>query len=353
MRICFLASDMSWRGGTIKMTALLSGLLSKSHSVYIVSLQEEGEPLYTLDDRVQRYILPTQRRKPKILYAIGSIRRFLAKEKIDVLINVDVGMAIYGIPAVWGLKTKVITWEHSNFYNNWGSRHFAKIRRFAAKHSNAVVVLTERDKGNYEANIPSKVPVYAIPNPATLQSYCYQLSSRTILSVGLLLPIKGYDRVIRVASKILPQRPDWNWVICGEGPEREKLEKATAEAGLEKQVLLPGLQKNMAAWYRSAAMLVMTSDMEGLPMTLLEGKGWGLPLVAFDIMTGPSDIIDNEKNGYLIQPFDVDAMAEKISSLMDHEELRAAMSANSRQGMEKFSEERILGEWKKLLGEVQ
>ena len=79
MRICFLASDMSWRGGTIKMTAFLSGLLSKSYSVYIVSLQEEGEPFYTLDDRVQKYILPIQRRRPKLLHAIGSIRRFITK----------------------------------------------------------------------------------------------------------------------------------------------------------------------------------------------------------------------------------------------------------------------------------
>jgi glycosyltransferase involved in cell wall biosynthesis len=86
-------------------------------------------------------------------------------------------------------------------------------------------------------------------------------------------------------------------------------------------------------------------------MTLLEAKSWGLPLVAFDIMTGPSDIIDHEKNGYLIQPFDLDAMADGIGKLMDDELARRVMSDRAHEGMEKFDCKNILQSWEGILKE--
>ena len=258
-------------------------------------------------------------------------------------------MSIYGIPAAWGTKAKVITWEHANYFNNWGSRIFPYIRRFAARHSDAMVVLTEQDKENYETHIPSKVPVYVIANPVQPHEFSYDASSRMILSAGALLPIKGYDRAIEAAKRILPSRPAWKWVICGEGPEREPLERLIREAGLEQQMFLPGTVRDMESQYRRAAMVVMTSHMEGLPMVLLEAKSYGLPLVSFDIMTGPRDIIEDGVNGSLIPPDNVGVMAEKLSSLMDHEEFRVSFSAASQNGIENFEWKRVLGQWETLL----
>ena len=257
-------------------------------------------------------------------------------------------MSIFGIPSAWGTKTKVITWEHSNYFNNWGSRWFPYIRRFAARHSDAMVVLTGQDKRNYETHIPSNVPVYAIANPVQRHEIHYDAASRTILSAGALLPIKGYDRAIEVAKRILPSRPAWKWVICGEGPEREHLECLILEAGLEKQVFLPGTLRDMEAQYRSAAMVVMTSHMEGLPMVLLEAKSYGLPLVSFDIMTGPRDIIEDGVNGSLIPPDNVGVMAEKICGLIDQPLLRKQFSENAALDMDKFDRKAIVEKWMKL-----
>ena len=258
-------------------------------------------------------------------------------------------MCIFGIPAAFGTKTKVITWEHGNFYNNWGSRWFPYFRRFAAKHSDAVVVLTERDKENYRTNIKTRKPIYVIANPAQKHPFHYDANSKIILSAGLLLPIKGYDKAIQAAAKILPQHPDWKWVICGEGPEREHLEKMIAEAHLERQFLLPGTVQNMNEQYQKAAFYVMTSEMEGLPMVLLEAKSWGLPIVSFDIMTGPSDIIRDEVNGYLVPQNDVDVLAERIEQLIVSSELRLQFSQNSQLDMERFDFENIVKKWLEVM----
>lgn len=350
MRICILEGDMSRTGGTERMAAWLANALCPEHEVHMLSLRLAQERVFfPLSEAVRHSVAPAFPGKLGILKQIRWIRGYLQECQIDRVINVDMGMGFYGILAARGTHAKVITWEHGNYYNNWGSRLFPHLRRYAAKKSDGVVLLTEKDRQNYDTHIKNHAPITVIPNPATAHEHTYDAQSRIILSVGHLLENKGYHRVIEIGKKILPSRPEWKWIICGEGPERPKLEAAIREAGLESQILLPGLIRDMDQQYKAAAIQVLTSDMEGLPMTLLEGKGWGLPLVAFDIMTGPSDIITNGINGYLIEPFDLDAMAEKLTALMDDEALRLQMSHNTSANMEKFSENHILTLWEALL----
>ena len=105
----------------------------------------------------------------------------------------------------------------------------------------------------------------------------------------------------------------------------------------------------METEYRVAAMVVMTSEMEGLPMVLLEAKSWGLPLVSFDIMTGPGEIIRDGVNGYLVPPGDTAALAEKICRLIENEELRRDFSENSQVDIERFDSVEIIEQWEKLI----
>ena len=352
MRICFLEGDMSRTGGTERMTAWLANQLCTSHQVSVLSLHLSGrEVFFPLDAAVTHQVLPAFPDKSGILKQIRWIHHYIKENRIDRVINVDMGMGFYGILAAKGTGAKTVTWEHGNFFNNWGSRLFPYMRRFAARHSDAVVVLTKRDQENYRTHISRCAPLFVIPNPVQSREGCYDTGSRVILSVGHLLENKGYHRAIEVAADVLPRYPDWQWVICGEGPERPRLEAMIREKGLEKQMVLPGLIRDMDGMYRKAAMLVMTSELEGLPMVLLEGKANRLPLVGFDIMTGPSDIIDHEVNGFLVEPFDLKAMAERIRSLVEDAGLRSRMAERTAVGMEKFSEETILNNWEKLLEE--
>lgn len=353
MRICFLEGDMSRKGGTERMTSLLANALSQHHQVWVISLRmEEPQVFFPLKPQVSHVVLTPARGKSGIIKQIGEIRGFFKKHHIQRVINVDMGMGFYGILAARGTETRVITWEHGNFFNNWGSRLFPHMRRFAARHSHALVVLTRRDRENYSRNIARCAPVHVIPNPARKHEFCYDTASRTILSVGHLNENKGYHRVVEIARRVLPQRPEWHWVIYGEGPERERLEQEIRLAGLEGRVLLPGVSADMDGVYRQAACLVLTSDLEGLPMVLLEGKSWGLPLLAFDIMTGPGDIIADGENGCLVPPHDIDRMSDRLAGLMDDEALRRRFSAHSQNGMERFDWEKILGAWETLLKEV-
>lgn len=348
MKICFLEGDMSRRGGTERMTAFLSGELSKDNDVYVLSLSMNGDVFFPLSQDVEHSCL----KSGGIMSKIRQIHGFIKKNAVDVVINVDTGMGYFGILAARGTGAKTITWEHANFYNNWGSAVFPYIRSFAAKRSDSMVVLTQKDKENYEKNIRGCAPVSVIPNPAARHEGEYNPDSRIILSAGLLNPIKRFELIPDIAKKVFLRYPDWKWVICGDGPVRGELEKKIRDYGLEKSVILKGTVADMGAEYRNAALFALTSEMEGLPMVLLEAKGYKLPIVSFDIMTGPSDIVRDGVNGFLAESGDTDKMGEKICELIENDGLRRDFSGAALLDMDKFDLQQVVSKWKTLLTQI-
>ena len=345
MNLLFLSGDISRSGGTERMTAWLANSLCKTHSVTIASLSGSGRSFFELSPEVK--LVNLKAKHPRL-----AIRKLMKSENIDVAINVDTGMAIFGIPAAVGLRTKVITWEHSNFCNNWNSKWFRYFRRFAAQQSDAMVVLTERDKENYEKNIKNCRPVTVIHNPVEKRAVDYSENSKIILSAGHLAPVKRFGLIPEIGRIIFERFPDWQWKICGEGDERGMIEEKIKKYGLEKNIILAGRTENMDVEYESAAIFALTSEMEGLPMVLLEAKAHGLPIVSFDIMTGPAEIIDDGMNGFLVGSGDVRAMAERLIELMGDDELRRGFSRNSAVGLEKFDEMGVIEGWERVFAGV-
>lgn len=333
------------------MTSWLSKALTNMYDVYVLSLHQENDTLYfPLNDNVTSCTIKKGNAQSVSYFKyLLKIRSFLKRNKIDVLILVDTGISIYGITAIVGMKVKVITWEHSNFYNNWNSRWFPIFRKFAARHSDAMAVLTERDKRNYENNIRGCVPVKVLPNPASRHQNTYDIESKIILSAGLLGKIKRFDLLVPIGKIVFSRHPDWQWLLCGDGPERKVLENAVQEAGLSDHICFCGSVKDMESMYRRASIYVLTSEMEGLPMVLLEAKSYGLPIISFDIETGPSDIVQDGVNGYLVKSGDTDEMAERICGLIEEDALRKTFSDAAELDMDKFDEGRILELWEQLI----
>ncbi|MBO7338465.1 MAG: glycosyltransferase, partial [Lachnospiraceae bacterium] len=122
--------------------------------------------------------------------------------------------------------------------------------------------------------------------------------------------------------------------------------------GLEGRILLMGYVPNVETFLLKSKIFVMTSKAEGLPMCLLEARSCGVPCVSFDVPTGPADLIDDGVNGYLIEPFDVKAMAKKLESLMRDEELLSGMAKKAPKGMEEFQLSGIVLQWKNLIDQL-
>ena len=84
-------------------------------------------------------------------------------------------------------------------------------------------------------------------------------------------------------------------------------------------------------------------------MVLLEAAQNGLPMVSFDIQTGPSEIIEDGKNGFLIPPFSIEDMREKVEYLITHEKVRDVFSKNTGSIQKRFDADSITVQWEQLL----
>ena len=221
----------------------------------------------------------------------------------------------------------------------------------AAKWADAIVTLTEEDKDYYNDNLKIKCPIQCIYNPVIWddKAHCYHKDSEILLSVGRLTYQKGFDMLVEIARNILPENPRWKWIILGEGEDRELLESKINEYNLQKQVVLKGNVDNVEEYYENAAVFVMTSRFEGLPMTLLETKPYKLPIVSFKCKTGPAELVEDGVNGYLIEEDNIQEMGKTLTGLMNDETKRVAFSERALIGIEKFDIKTIMGCWNKLL----
>lgn len=359
INVCFFSGDITRSGGTERVATLIANKLQKDekYNISIVSLTErKHKPFFKLDDSIQRFRLYDKevRGITHILGYIHRLKTVVKCNKVDVLIDIDGIIDMYAVPVKWMTGVKVISWEHFNYYFHPSQKLRQKVRAFAVKRVDAIVTLTEQDKEYYSQNLKFHCPIVSIHNPVTFTGIDnqYNAESKTIISVGRLTYQKGFDRLIDVAQIVLTKHPDYEWIIMGDGEDSALLQEIINSKKLTDRLKLLGNVNNIDEYYKKSSIFVMTSRFEGLPMTLLEAKYYQLPIVSYDIKTGPRECITDGINGYLIKEGDAKDMAEKIEKLINNREKRICFSKNSLIDVEKFSMEAIIMRWEKLIEKV-
>lgn len=359
IRICFLLGGFQRNGGIGRATSILVNQLCQDvdFEIHTISyLQEQGPTLYNVLPEVKTHVLNTKScSMTKSLlhnHAIQKVRTILKKEKIDFLISCGALYYPLGIMACKGLKTKSICWEHTNPSVSSDYRFQSICRSYAARKCSQIVVLTKEAEQYYREHYPkSNKKIMQIYNPISnnaSRSKQYDINSKKIISVGRLSYPKNFDRLISIASYILPQYPDWSWDIYGDGELKDSLQTLIGNYNLERQLSLRGQVSDLYDRYCDYAFMVMTSRYEGFPMSLIEGAANRLPLISFDIPTGPKEIIIDEVNGFLVNPESDDEMIKKIKELIENSHLRKTMSDEVFHLSDAFALERILKQWKNL-----
>lgn len=354
--ITFFINDISGNGGTERVTCMIADMLVQNigQPIEILSLCQSHPNLhFNLSDKICLRSLFSKpghgiTRFPIIWH---RLHRYLKKNDVNIIIDVDGFLDLYSIPASIGTPAKVISWEHFNYNTHPGSPYRRISRPLAGRYAAAIVTLTEQDKRAYEEGLGRylKSQVIAIHNPMNSEhSSMYNPDSHIIVSAGRLTYQKGFDLLLQAAHTILPKHSEWQWYILGEGEQRDELEHMVAEYNLADQVHMPGMV-NIDDYLSRASFFVMSSRFEGLPMVLLEAKAYGLPIVSFDCATGPAEIIDDKVNGLLVPPESIDALAEAVEKLINSTELRREYSKHAGEGSEHFSAAHIARQWDNLI----
>lgn len=183
--------------------------------------------------------------------------------------------------------------------------------------------------------------IEVIPNPVKLPTKLRPESERrnTILSVGRLIDSKNFDLLIRIFSEL--NLHNWKLVIVGDNENNRskivELGKIAQELGCEKNVELVGHKTNLSDYYSEAKIFAFTSSSEGFPNVIIEAMAYGLTVVAFDCSSGPSDIIKNGKNGFLIPLFDIEKFKTALRKLIEDEFFREELCKTAIETSKEFS----------------
>jgi len=167
-------------------------------------------------------------------------------------------------------------------------------------------------------------------------------NSKVILSVGNLIPRKGFSYLIRAFPIILTKIPNAILIIIGDGPQRDELIRIVKNLKLEDKVIFTGriTTDDLCSYYGAADVFVLPSLHEGHAVVLLEAMSSGLPVVATNI-GGNLETVSDGKNGYLVEPKNVDQLADAVVKILSNEKRTHEYgNASLRIYKEKFSEEK-------------
>lgn len=353
--ICFFCGDITRNGGTERVSTMIANALAMqgTYTILFLSLTEQAQKLFfPLHKKIRHYALGEKwlNPGPGYLKIIPRLRLFLKQHEIDIMIDIDIVLDVLSIPAAKGLKTKIISWEHFNYNYEMQCIYRRCILRYSVKRTDYIVTLTNGDKQSYEKYLKRTGNISAIYNPMQ-KPECKQAGQKEpwLVTVGRLIPRKGIDYLARTAVQVLKKYPGWKWLVIGDGEEFGFLQNIASQNHLENQLILTGRIENVNDYLKKARIFVMTSRAEGLPMCLLEAKAFSIPIVSFDIQTGPNEMVEHGRNGYLIPPFDCQDMAEKLMLLMGDESLQEQFAAHAQDNLAKFQMEYILDQWNQVL----
>ena len=241
------------------------------------------------------------------------------------------------------------------YFNRWVTRLVRIVEGLLARRTTALVAVGERVRDELlGAGIGRSDQYVVIPPGVALEALPDRVSARTalglpvdqpvVLFVGRLTAVKRPDRLIEAMALVLDRRPDAVLAIAGEG---ELLEETRSRAEpLGESVRFLGWQRDIAGLYAAADCMVLTSDNEGMPVTLIEAAMAGVPSVTTDVGSAREVVLDGV-TGLVVAP-DAAAVADGLVRLLDND-LRHRMGAAARARAEaEFDTRRLITDHESL-----
>lgn len=343
MKIDFIISSIRG-GGAERVLSLMTNSLvkTKKYDISVITLYK-GSEAYSIHSAINRIQLKKNNILPTLTLKsfYNLIRHYKKKEnRPDVIVSFSTSTNFITIIVAKIFSIRIIAQEHISHLSSEIERDFKVnfTRKHLYKKADILTVLTSFDIEYYK-NYGAEVVV--MPNPCTFKSITTNthLREKTILAIGSLNRHhhKGFDNLIKLVVPILKKHPDWRLKIAGSGDKGHEylLDLAKRHKVVDKIIFL-GFVDDISELMNQSSIFVLSSRFEGLPMVLLEAMSQGMACIAFDCITGPSDIITNKKNGLLIENQNLIEMQRGLFKLIENQELRQHLSNQAIQSLDKF-----------------
>lgn len=228
---------------------------------------------------------------------------------------------------------------------------------YIIKRTDAFVMLSDRFKPELYTLAPrlkqNEHKIYGINNPfeRPLIDISTLEKENIILFVGRLNKLqKRVDLLMEIWKKLHTQLPDWKFWVCGEGEDQEYMKVFCNENKLDRVTFFGKV--NPTEYYKKAKLFHMTSAFEGFGNVLIEAQSYGCVPILFNSYSAAQDIINQNKDGILIAPFDVDEYVEQTRKLINNPEKLQKMILNGFDNVSRFSFEETYLKWDSVFKDI-
>lgn len=353
-RIAFVISKLS-SGGAQRVIATLANELVAKLDVIIITYTNRAS-FYELNPKVKHIscfdeesIRSSTNFFESILlnYKLNKrIGQIVKNEQVDLVIGFITQSNIFSIFAAKRNGIPSIISERSNPKRSNTPKFWKILRNLAYPRTDCLVVQTENVKKYYAEKVPV-AKIVTLPNPINPTLSAKRTDNQKeniILCVGRLHKLKNHAMAIKAFENIKPE--GWRLILLGEGPEEENLQKLISG---NTNIELAGAITNIEDYYNRARIFLFTSNHEGFPNALLEAMHFGLAPISTDCESGPSEIIEDGNNGYLVPVGNVMAMEQKLKMLTENEELLEKLAAQAQLTTKRYLSENVTRSWYNLI----
>ena len=340
MRIFFIINSLSNKSGSERVACVLANLFSEYPNFDVTLINRDTSKYnaaYSLSEKVTVVNIPGN-----ILKFYEGISNLTILHSPDYIVVHNMGkLSLFCSLLKYHIKSKskFISLEHGSFV---GRPLWVKfLSNFFYKNFDKVIALTHKDRIDF-SRIHNNVLV--IPNICPYSIVEKTSYPKIILSVGRLDKNKNHIHLLEAWKVIQDKLQNWQLHIYGDGELKDFLNSYIFDKEL-KNVFLKGVSSDISKVYKNASLLCMTSKFEGLPMVLIESQAFGLPLISYNCPNGPSDIIVDAYNGFLVENQNIEHLSEKILELSTNESMLVKFSENSQKNALNYQPEKILDIW--------
>jgi len=229
-----------------------------------------------------------------------------------------------------------LTWLRSYFETEYVER---KVRNF-----DVLVALNALDSDDWSRYVRTKVIMNMVHlNP--MGRFCSQ-DSKHVIFVGRYTEQKGIFDLFRIWELVSTKHPDWHLDLYGSGNLYEDVLSESARLDVNIHVHKP--EGDIFEKYLDSAFLVLTSFFEPFGLVMPEAMSCGMPVIAFDCPSGPSMIINDGVDGFLVKNRDITQFAEKVCFLIENPDIRRSMGMAAASSAQRFAPEQVMPQWTSL-----
>lgn len=236
-----------------------------------------------------------------------------------------------------------------------------KIESFAAKHADRVVTVSNYLAGMVAQWGVAREHIYVIPNAVELppalpskeearEALGITSETKLIVSIGRLVPWKGFDALIDCMAEIIRHEPTAQLIIIGTGPDKSKLESRIMNYGLGDDIQLVGStsHENVLQYLRAADIFVLNTAYEGFSHLIIEAMAVDAPVVTTRA-GGNAEIVRDGENALVVSYNDPEKITRAILRVVRESVLRETLAENGRKTAALFTKEKMVEETLKLL----